>query len=108
MFCKKGTPLHTELKAAWKRYTAGDKVILDKYHHLFPNLHNPHLPFVTFQQVILKDRVTSLTEEELSTIEEFIDANLEEKKDRDEHPWNMLKVDESESEIDLERRYIEA
>ena len=77
-----------------------------KYHHLFPALHNPRLPFVAFQQVVLKHRVAHATKEELSAIEEFISTRLQEKKDTEERPWSILKVDKSQSEVDLERQYI--
>lgn len=107
MFCQKGSPLHDELRAAWKLYIAADKATLDKYHHLFPTLHNPKLQFVTFQQVVLKHRVTYATEEELSVVDEFIDTHFQEKKDLEERPWSALMVDESQSEVDLERQFIE-
>ena len=106
MFCKTGSPLHTELRNAWELYKKSDKATLDKYHHLFPALHNPNIQFVTFQQVVLKDRAASATEEELTLIEDFIDTYFQEKKEAEERPWNALKVDESQSEVDLERQYI--
>ena len=45
--------------------------------------------------------------EESFSIEQFISMRLEEKRDQDECPWNVLKVDEAQSEVDLERHYIE-
>lgn len=107
MSCKKGSPLHTELKAAWKSYIDADQAALDKYHRLFPVLHNPKMEFVTFQQVVLKDKVSAFTEEELSAIDDYIDKHFEEKKEQEDHPWKMLKVDEAQSEPDLKRQYIE-
>ena len=107
MFCKRGSPLHKELQAAWRLYIAADEDTLDKYQDLFSKPHRPDMEFVTFQQVVLRDKVASATEEELAAIEEFINTRLEEKKDQDERPWNMLKVDDSQPEIDLQRQYIE-
>ena len=87
----------------WRLYVATDKATLDKYHHLFPTIHNPQLPFVVFQQVVLKHKVAYATEEELSAVEEFINMHLQEKKDLEKYSWSILKVDESQSEVDLER-----
>lgn len=92
--------------AAWKCYVAGDESTLDKYHHLFPPQHNPRLPFVSFQQVVLKGRVATSTEEEISAIDAFIDAHFEDQKELRERPWNALKVDDAQPEIDLERQYL--
>lgn len=95
------------MRAAWKLYIASDKATLEKYHHLFPARHNPDLQFVTFQQVVLRDKAATATEEELFSIEEFISKHLEKKREQDERPWNVLKVDEAQSEVDLERQYVE-
>jgi hypothetical protein len=65
----------------WKLYIAANEAALDQYHHLFPTLHNPNMPFVAFQQVVLKEKVASATEEELAAIEEFINKHFEEKKE---------------------------
>ena len=91
----------------WESYVHSDKVALDKSHHLFPAHHNPNLPFIAFQQVVLRDRASTFTEEELASIEEFISAQLEELRVQDERPWKLLKVDKAQSEVDLERHYIE-
>ena len=77
-----------------------------KYHHIFSALHNPNLPFITFQQVVLKDKVTTIMEESFS-IKQFISMHLKEKGDQDERPWNTLKVDKAQLEVDSERHYIE-
>ena len=107
LYCKKGTPLHTELHAAWKLYVSADEATLDKYHHLFPANHNPDLPFVVFQQVVLKEKVANTTEEELTSIEEYIETRFQEATELREHPWRALKVDDAQEEIDLERQYAE-
>ena len=91
---------------AWELYICGDNTILNEYHHLFSPVHNPDLPFVAFQQVVLRDKVATATEEELSVIDEYINTHYEEKKDQDERPWNALKVDEGQLEVDLERQYV--
>ena len=90
----------------WESYIRSEKVALDKYHHLFPARHNPNLPFITFQQVILRDRASTFTEEELASAKQFISAQLEEVRVQDECPWKLLKVNKAQSEVNLERRYI--
>ena len=106
MYCKKGTYLQAELQEAWALYVGGDEATVDKYNHLFPPPHNANLPFVAFQQIVLRDKVASATEEELSAIDEYINTHYEEKKDQQERPWNALKVDEEQEEDELERQYI--
>ena len=87
LYCKKGTPLHTELHTMWKLYVSADKATLDKYHHLFPANHNPDLPFVMFQQVVLKEKVANTTEEELTSIKEYIETYFQKVTELCEHPW---------------------
>ena len=106
LFCKKGSPLQKEIQVAWELYVRGDEATLNEYHRLFSPIHNPDLPFVAFQQAVLRDKVAAAMEEELSVIDEYINTHYEEKKDQDERPWNALKVDEGQSEVDLERQYI--
>lgn len=107
MFYKKGSPLYKELQSAHKLYVSSHQATLDKYHHLFPARHNPNLPFVAFQQVVLRDKLTTISDEELSALEEFISTHHEEQKNQEERPWNTLKIDEVQSEFDLERQYVE-
>lgn len=107
LFCKQGTPLHAELREAWELYTAGDDDTLIKYRHLFPGSHKPDMEFVTFQQVVLKEKVMSVEEEELTAVDNFIDKQYEEQKEHNDRPWSTTKVDPSQSEADLERRYVE-
>jgi len=64
------------------------------------------MPFVAFQQTILRHKVTSTTRDELDTLEEFIGTRFEEETKLRERPWTALEVDGSQSEIDLERQYI--
>ena len=106
LYCKKGSSLQKELQEAWTLYVGGDETTLNKYCNLFPPLHNPSLLFIAFQQTVLRDRVASATEEELSAIDEYINTHYEEKKDQQERPWNALKVDEEQEEDELERQYI--
>ena len=106
MFCKQDSTLHTKLHEAWKRYIAADEATLKEYGHLFPAKHNSNLPFVTFQQAVFREKVATATEEELNVIEEFIDKRFKEDTDRRERPWKVLKVDNTQSDVDLERRYI--
>lgn len=107
MYCQKGTTTHTELKTAYRLYTTGDADTLLKYGHLFPGPRKSGLEFVTFQQVVLKDRVSTLTEEELSEVDEWIEDHYQKLKDGEDRPWKVLKVDESQSELDLKQQYLE-
>jgi hypothetical protein len=107
LFCKKGTPAHTELREAWELFTGGDEDTRDKYRHLFPTASHDTLPFVTFQQVILKDRMSSIPKEEMAAVQVFIEKHYQEETDRREHPWIALKVDDAQSNIDLETQYLE-
>lgn len=107
MYCKRGTKLHEEIRTAWGQYTCGDEATLDKYQHLFAGPHNPRLPFVTFQQTVLKEVVASLPEEEESKVQEYINTRFERDTDVREHPWIALKGDGGQSDLDLERQYIE-
>lgn len=106
VFCTQDSTLYKELREAWKLYTSADKATIDKYKHLFPSKHNPKLPFVSFQQVVLKDKITTATEDELNAIQEYIDTRFEEDLSRRERPWKALKVDDSQSDADLERQYV--
>lgn len=100
-------PLRQELHAAWKLYIAKDEAALQKYHHLFTAKHNPNLPYVSFQQVVLKDKVTTLTEEELTEVNNFIDDQFREAEELRNKPWRASEVDSAQSEVDLERQYVE-
>jgi len=83
-----------------------DEATVEKYRHLFPAKHNPKLPFVGFQQVILKDKLSTATEEELRTIQECIDKRFEQETVLRHHPWEARKIDDTQSDIDLERQYV--
>jgi len=67
VFCTRGSALYEELRQAWKLYISADDTTIKKYKHLFSQ-HNPKLPFVAFQQVVLKDKIATATEDELSVI----------------------------------------
>ena len=95
-----------ELKEAWKCYASGDQDALDAYQHLFPEPHNPNMPFAAFQQVVLKNMDATATEKELTTIEEFVETQYEQKMNEVECTWNALKVNKTQSEVDLERQYV--
>jgi len=105
LFCQRDSALYKELHQAWKLYISDDQTTVAAYEHLFPN-HNPKLPFVTFQQAIFKDKITVATEEELNTIQEFINARFEKDVKIRERPWEALKVDDLQTDVDLERSYV--
>lgn len=106
LFCQKGSDLYKELRQAWKLYKTGDEATIGNYGHLFAAPHNPKLPFVMFQQVILKDMVSTAPEEELAAVREYIETRFQQDTELREHPWQALKVDDLQSDIELERQYI--
>lgn len=106
LFCERGTSLHKELVCAWKLYKTGDEDTIATYKHLFPSTPNPKLPFVTFQQAVFKDKIATATEDVLNAIQEYIDTRFEEDTKRRERPWEALKVDDLQEDVDLERRYV--
>ena len=106
LFCQKGSPLYEEILDAWKRYRNSDDAILKKYHQLLPVVHKPNMPFVGFQQIILRDQVSRATEEELEDLQQFIDQRFEAETELRQRPWTALKVTEAQSEVDLERDYL--
>jgi len=70
-------------------------------------MHSPNLPYVAFQQGVLKEKVSVLTEEELSTLDEYIGTYFETQSDLRECPWRADKINTAQSDIDLERQYLE-
>ena len=95
------------MHAAWKSFTNAEEATVEKYKHLFPSNHNPNLPFVAFQQVVLREKTATATVEELNTLHEFIDTRFQEDTDRRERPWEVLRIDDSQSDVDLQRQYVE-
>ena len=106
LFCQRGSALYKELHRAWKRYCAADEVTVETYVHLFAAKHNPKLPFVTFQQAIFKDKITVATQEELDAIQEFINARFEKDTQLRQRPWEVLKIDDLQEDVELERNYV--
>lgn len=50
--------------------------------------------------------MASLSEEELSVVEDFINTEYEKKMALAKHPYLEKKLDEGQSEVDLERQYV--
>lgn len=107
LFCKRGSPLHDELQNEYKLYRTADEATLNKYQHLFPAGFNPAIKFLVFQQIILKERVLSAPAEEVSAVEAFINERYEEQTRRAEYPWTASRTDESQTDAELERDYVE-
>jgi hypothetical protein len=106
MHYTEGSELYTELRAAHGRYISGDKLTCDKYKHLFPGAHNPGMLLVTFQQAVLKEIIGSVSEEEVAEIEKYISDRYQKDQDLHERPWVAMRVNDSESDLDLERQYV--
>lgn len=107
LFCKRNSPLYKEVHAAWKLYCSGDEDTITAYSSLLPPKNNPNLPFVTFQQALLKDRLTSASEEEKAAIQELIDTRFEEDSKLRECPWEASKVNDLQTSAELQRAYVQ-
>ena len=101
LFCAKDTPLHADLRAKWEAFVNGDTT----YTYLFPNRDPTPLRFVTFQQAVLKDMIPSISEDERRQLEKYIEERFAEEIDHFEHPWKAFKVDDAQTDEDLEREY---
>lgn len=64
------------------------------------------MPLTRFQQVVLRHKVTTATEEELNTLREFINTHFKEENGHCKCPWEALRVDDAQPEVDLERQYV--
>jgi hypothetical protein len=107
LYCQEGTQYYDELTGDWKLYITHDAVALKKYRHLFLRPPNLDLPYVAFQQVILREMIPSLPQEELDDLDNVIDTIFATELDHREHPWLTLKVYDEQEDVDLERWYLE-
>ena len=105
LFCQKGSSLHTELREEWVAFIKNDEEAVKAYGHLFPNRDSKPIKFVAFQQAVLKQKMPTITEDESRQVEEFIDARFEEDNRLRDQPWQAMKVDEAQTDADLEREY---
>ena len=74
------------------------------YSHLLPNLVLVSIKFITFQQA-LKERMPKISEDERHQVEAFIETCFEEDSNLHDQPWQAMKVDESQMDVDLEKQY---
>lgn len=95
-----------ELCKDWVAFTKGDATTLKVYGHMFPNLEPASVKFVTFQQVVLRDRMATITEDESLQVEEYIKTHFQEETELHDSPWQMMKVDETQTDVDLEKQYV--
>jgi hypothetical protein len=107
LFCQKDTSLHADLRSEWELFTGDDPETVNKYRHLFPPRDSNQMKFVTFQQGVLKDRMPSITEEESCKVQELIDVRFEADTKLHENPWQAMKVDDTQDDADLQKRYLE-
>jgi hypothetical protein len=101
-----GSAFHKELSQDYKLYMSANPTTVEKYKDLFSTERGPNLPFVTFQQTVLRDRVCMISEEEQASIDEFIDKRFQKVTDDHENPWRALRVDDAQTDVDLERQYV--
>lgn len=106
-YCQKGSSLHTQWYSAWKLYASGDNATVSEYRHLFSG-HRSCNPtsFVNFQQAVIKERLTDATQEELDSLNRFIEECFERNVDARENPWKALSVNNSQLVEDLEKLYL--
>ena len=105
LFCQKGSSLHTELREEWVAFIKNYEEAVEAYGHLFPNQDSKPIKFVTFQQAVLKQKMPTITEDESRQVEEFIEARFEEDNRLRDQPWQAMKVDEAQTDADLEKEY---
>ena len=101
LFCSKGSALHTETREKWEAFVKGDVT----YAHLFPGRDPKTVNFLGFSQAVFRVAVSTLPEDELRRVEEYIEERFVEENDLREHPWKALKVDDALTDEDLERQY---
>ena len=107
LFCTRNSALYDELHGAWKLWISGDEATTERFKHLLPAKHNPKLPFVSFQQVVLREKVDTATEEDAASIQEYINTRFQEESERRSRPWQALKIDDSQLELELARCYVQ-
>ena len=112
LFCQKDTALHTEIHEKWAAFTAHDgteanTTAVTTYGHLFPNREPTSIKFLVFQQALIRDMLPTVSEDELRQVEEYIEKRFREDTDRRDHPWQALKVNELQTDADLEKQYNE-
>ena len=105
LFCEKGSALHTKLREQWSAFAKGDKAAIKAYSHLLLNLVPASIKFVTFQQALLKERMPKISEDKRHQVEAFIETCFEEDSNLHDQPWQAMKVDESQTDVDLEKQY---
>ena len=105
LFCQRGSQLHTELRDEWTAFNNDDANTVETYDHLFPNRQSHAIKFVVFQQAVLKERMPTMTADELRQVEELIEKRFEEDTNLRDHPWKAMKVDETQEDVDLEKQY---
>jgi hypothetical protein len=101
------SPLHTELLNAWKLFVAGDEATDAKHQHLFRTQRTAKLPFVAFQQAVIGERLAGATEAEITALDVYIEQRFQHDVDIREHPWQALKVSDIQSEVELQRQFLE-
>ena len=47
------------------------------------------------------------TEEDAASIQEYINTHFQEESERRSRPWQALKIDDSQSELELARCYVQ-
>ena len=75
------------------------------YAHLCPGRDPKTVNFLGFSQAVFRVAVSTLPEDELRRVEEYIEERFVEENDLREHPWKALKVDDALTDEDLERQY---
>jgi len=106
LFCQKDSPLHSELHEKWTAFINNDPTTVNEYGHLFSKRGLVPAKFVVFQQALLREKMPTISADELRQVHEFIEARYEEETNLYHQPWHAMKVDEGQTEADLEKQYI--
>ena len=81
----------------------GDKT----YHYLFPNRELKNIKFLFFQQAVInKEILPTISSDDLRKVKEFIEKRYEEDNNVRDHPWKAMKVEETQTDKDLEKGYV--
>ena len=78
---------------------------IEMYGHLFLSQDSKVIKFVAFQQAVLKQKMPTITKDESRQVEEFIEACFKEDNWLHDQPWQTMKVDEAQTDADLEKEY---
>lgn len=108
VFFTKGSPLQIEVAEAYRLYVEKDPPTLIKYGHFLPGASSTTVPFLTFQQAIMRDKLLTASDDELAEVEEYIKSRLDHDNQVYQEPWYVMKKNDDDPSEDLEKQYVTA